>query len=281
MSKFITGIHPPALITEPSFWFIWHGEELLLLNDYGQLSIPEFANIDLLNVSIEQQLYLGVYDSRPCFTAAIASPPNNLPPNLSFQHIRQSHERLNDPDLFNLISRARQLLNWDKNSQFCGHCGQKNQLSADELAKICSACKALTFPQISPAMLVLIWRDDEILLARSPHFMPGIYSILAGFVEVGETLEQTVVREVQEEVGLLIKNLQYFGSQSWPFPSNLMLGFIAEYDSGEIQFDPSELEDAQWFSLNKLPELPKLISLSRHLIDRHLAMRARTKQQKI
>lgn len=280
MSKFISGIHPPALITEPSFWFIWHGEELLLQVDSGQLSIPEFADIDFLNASIEQQLYLGVYEGRPCFTAAIQSQPRNLPPNLSFQPIRNSHERLNDQELFNLISRARQLLNWDKSSQFCGRCGEKNQLSVNELAKLCSACKALSFPQISPAMLVLIWRDEEILLARSPHFTPGIYSILAGFVEVGETLEQTVIREVQEEVGLGIKNMQYFGSQSWPFPSNLMLGFIAEYDSGEIQFDPSELEDAQWFSLNKLPKLPKPISLSRHLIDKHLAMRAEIRKLK-
>lgn len=124
-------------------------------------------------------------------------------------------------------------------------------------------------------MLALIWRDDEILLARSPHFMPGIYSLLAGFVEPGEMLEQTVVREVMEEVGLTIKNLHYFSSQPWPFQSNLMLGFIAEYAAGEIQIDATEIEDAQWFPLNKLPQLPKPVSLSRQMIDKYLAMRSR------
>jgi NAD+ diphosphatase len=119
-------------------------------------------------------------------------------------------------------------------------------------------------------MLALVYHTDQILLARSAHFLPGIYSILAGFVEPGETLEQTVVREVKEEVGIAIKNLCYFGSQPWPFISNLMLGFTAEYDHGTIQIDPKEIEDAQWFSIKNLPPLPPPVSLSRRMIDHHL-----------
>ena len=197
--------------------------------------------------------------------------PATLPMNTSFLHIRQAHESINDTDLFSLASLGKQLLNWDMKTQFCGCCGGINKHSLNERAKICADCNTLTFPQITPAMLVLIWRKGEVLLARSPHFLAEIYSLVAGFVEPGETLEQTVIREVKEEVGITIKNLSYFGSQSWPFPSNLMLGFIAEYDCGEIQIDFTELEDAQWFSLDKLPKLPKPISLSRHMIDAHLA----------
>jgi len=131
----------------------------------------------------------------------------------------------------------------------------------------------MTFPHVAPVILALISRGDELLLARSPHFAPGLYSILAGFIEPGETAEQTVAREVQEEVGIQIKNIQYYGSQPWPFPSNLMIGFTAEYASGEIQIDPIEIEDAKWFNINNLPPLPTPISLSRRMIDEYIAQR--------
>jgi NAD+ diphosphatase len=115
--------------------------------------------------------------------------------------------------------------------------------------------------------MMRITHGDKILLARSPHFTLGVYSVLAGFIEPGETAEEAVIREVREEVGLEIKNITYFGSQPWPFPSNLMLGFTAEYASGNINMDPKEIEDAQWFSLNQLPILPQKISLARQMID--------------
>ncbi|MCE0722497.1 MULTISPECIES: NAD(+) diphosphatase [Legionella] len=270
MSKpFISQIHPPASFVEPPFWFIFHGEDILLQNH----TIPQLSNINALNLSIERQIYLGTYGNTPCFAAQISAQPFTLPPNMAFQHIRQAHELLRDEDLFLLVSKAKQLLHWDNSTQFCGCCGHQTQYSTKERAKVCPVCNSLIFPQIAPVMMVLIWRDDEILLARSPHFMPGIYSLLAGFVEPGEMLEQTVMREVKEEVSLNIKNLHYFASQPWPFQSNLMLGFIAEYDSGDIQIDATEIEDAQWFSIKNLPQLPKPISLSRQMIDKYLAMR--------
>ncbi|WP_454782643.1 NAD(+) diphosphatase [Legionella sp. WA2022007384] len=272
MSKpFTSQIHPPTSFVEPAFWFIFHGEDILLQNH----SIPKFFSLSALNLLIERQIYLGTYGSTPCFAVQIHEQPKILSKDTTFQHIRQAHELLGDEDLFLLVSKAKQLLHWDKSTQFCGYCGHQTQYSTKERAKVCSECNSLIFPQIAPAMLALIWRGDELLLARSPHFMPGIYSLLAGFVEPGETLEHTVIREVKEEVGLTIKNLDYFSSQPWPFQSNLMLGFIAEYDSGEIQIDAAEIEDAQWFSIKKLPQLPKPISLSRQMIDKYLAMRFR------
>lgn len=269
--SFIAQINPPSSLTEPSLWFIFHEEDILLYADSGSHSIPQCIHVEEFHPFVEQQLYLGVYDNTHCFVINLLEKPETLPADTLFRPIRQAHEAINDTDLFSLASRGKQLLHWDMKTLFCGCCGGVNHHSPDERAKICSDCYTMTFPQIAPAMLVLIWRKDEILLARSPHFTPGVYSLLAGFVEPGETLEQTVVREVKEEVGITIKNINYFGSQPWPFPSNLMLGFIAEYDSGEIQIDATELEDAQWFSLDKLPKLPNPISLSRLMIDAHLA----------
>lgn len=265
---FTTQLQPPTTFTEPAYWFIFYGEELLLKNN----SIPQFFSLNELNLIREREIYLGTYGTTPCFSVEVTQKPISLPEDMEFQHVRQAHETLEDDDLFRLISRAKQLVHWDKSTQFCGYCGHKTQVSPTDRAKICSECHSLIFPQIAPVMLVLIWRDDEILLARSPHFMPGVYSVLAGFVEPGEMLEHTVVREVKEEVGLNIKNLHYFSSQPWPFQSNLMLGFIAEYSHGEIQIDTTEIEDAQWFSIKKLPQLPKPISLSRQMIDRYLAL---------
>lgn len=131
----------------------------------------------------------------------------------------------------------------------------------------CSACGLLVYPRISPAVMVLIQRGDELLLARSPHFKPGVFSALAGFVEAGETLEQCAVREVREEVGIEISNLRYFQSQPWPFPDSLMLAFFADYAGGVITPDPSEIEAADWFSRKALPLLPDPVSIARRLID--------------
>lgn len=271
--RFISQIEPPASLTQPALWLIFQNEEILLEHTTTVSKIPLLVDINQFNFNIAQKLYLGMYENSHCFTAEINhTSPTQVPPNFAFQPIRQSHATLADEDLFYVITRARQILHWDKNTQYCGCCGHKTGLSNKERAKECSNCKVLFFPQISPVMLVLIWRGDEILLARSSYFLPGIYSILAGFVEPGETLEQSIMRETEEEVGIKIKNLKYFGSQPWPFPSNLMLGFIAEYESGEIRIDANELEDAQWFSIYNLPALPKPISLSRRMIEAHVKL---------
>lgn len=268
---FSSNITPPDQLAQPAWWFIFQDEKILLQNIANNSRIPQFSNIELFNFNIERQLYLGMYSNNNCFTAQIHQADTAiLPDGMSFQSIRQPHTILVNDELFSIIARARQLLHWDKSTLFCGYCGRSTQVSTKERAKNCLNCKTLFFPPISPVILALIWRGDEILLARSPHFMLGMYSVLAGFVEPGETIEHTAIREVREEVGVKVKNLQYFGSQPWPFPSSLMLGFIAEYESGDIQIDKSEIEDAQWFSINKLPELPQPISLSRRMIDAYV-----------
>ena len=140
-------------------------------------------------------------------------------------------------------------------------------MKTTEFAMECPSCGLLAYPRISPAVMVLVRRGNELLLARSPHFRPGVFSALAGFVEAGETLEQCAVREVREEVGVEITNLRYFQSQPWPFPDSLMLAFFADYAGGEIVPDPSEIEAAGWFSIDALPVLPDPVSIARRLID--------------
>src|SRR5690606_32054782 len=140
-----------------------------------------------------------------------------------------------------------------------------------ERAMECTRCELRNYPRLSPSMIVLVTRGDEILLARSPRFVSGIYSTLAGFVEAGESVEQCVAREVFEEVGVAVKNIQYLGSQGWPFPHSLMLGFHAEYASGDIVMQPEEIEDAQWFNVHELPPLPASRSIARYLIDVYVA----------
>jgi NAD+ diphosphatase len=170
-------------------------------------------------------------------------------------------------DIQRLILRALQWLTWDEKVQCCSKCGRKIQRIADSPEKKCGVCDLSFFPKFSPAIMVLIQREDEVLLARSAHFKPGFYSALAGFIDMGETAEQAVHREVKEEVGLEVSDLEYFGTQAWPFPDSFMIAFKATYLRGEINIDTNEIEDARWFNLNNLPDLPSSSSISRQLID--------------
>ena len=165
------------------------------------------------------------------------------------------------------ILRAVHWLTWDTKMQYCSKCGCKLQKIHSLVEKKCNSCNLSFFPNLSPAVMVLIQRNHEILLARSPHFKSGMYSAIAGFVDIGETAESAVHREVKEEVGLKISKLEYFGSQSWPFPNSFMIAFKAHYLQGDLVIDPNEIEDARWFKLNDLPELPSYASISRKLIE--------------
>lgn len=169
-----------------------------------------------------------------------------------------------------LALRATHWSTWDTRLQYCSKCGTELQSVLDATEKKCSLCDLSFYPKLSPAIMVLIQKDNEILLARSAHFKPGVYSAIAGFIDIGETAELAVHREVKEEVGLEVSELEYFGSQSWPFPDSFMIAFKAKYLRGEIHIDGNEIEDAQWFNLNNLPELPPDSSISRKLIESSL-----------
>ncbi|WP_331255179.1 NAD(+) diphosphatase [Candidatus Bealeia paramacronuclearis] len=165
------------------------------------------------------------------------------------------------------ILRAVHWLTWDSKLQHCSKCGTKIQKVFESTEKKCDSCKHSFYPKLSPAVMVLIQRENEVLLGRSAHFKPGVYSALAGFIDIGETAEQAAHREVKEEVGVEIGELEYFGTQSWPFPDSFMIAFKAQYLRGAIQIDANEIQDAQWFDLNNLPALPSHSSISRKLIE--------------
>ena len=212
----------------------------------------------------EDVLYVGELHGQPCHAVDVAAFPEILggeatPLRAIFQ--------LAGPETFALAGRATQLLDWQANHRFCGKCGSRTLMKSGEAAMLCPSCGLLAYPRISPAVMVLVRDGDRLLLGRSPHFKPGVFSALAGFVEPGETLEECAAREVREEVGVEIANLRYFHSQPWPFPNSLMVAFFADYAGGTITPDPSEIEAADWFSLDALPLLPEPISIARRLID--------------
>ncbi len=209
-------------------------------------------------------LLVGEFQGRACYAADLDKLPENIAGEL--MPVR-SFLSLAGAEAIALAGRATQLLDWRKNHRYCGRCGASTVVKTGQFAMLCPACDLVAYPRIAPAVMVLISRGDELLLARSHRFRPGVFSALAGFVEAGETLEQCASREVLEEVGISIANLRYFGSQSWPFPNSLMVAFFAGYAGGDIKPDPSEIEDARWFPGNALPALPEPVSIARQLID--------------
>jgi NAD+ diphosphatase len=182
--------------------------------------------------------------------------------------LRQSYYKLPHP-LYLKAGKCAELLYWDRNTKFCGVCGGQMHFHTD-ISKRCEMCGKEVWPQLATAVIVLIRRGDEVLLARGRNFRSEFYGLIAGFVETGETLEEAVKREVMEETGLTIKNIQYFDSQPWPYPSGLMVGFTADYESGEIHVQREELTKAGWFNRTNLPKLPEKLSIARRLIDNWL-----------
>jgi NAD+ diphosphatase len=269
--KFISGIVPPDVRSEPAWWFVFQKNKLLVCQEPSSMNLPYLIDSGELGLAPLCEHYMGRLDNRPCYAVEVAE--GTIPPvGMAFEGLRQVYGRL-DEDLFWIAARAVQIIDWDRTHQFCGRCGVSLRTKTAERAKECPQCGLLHFPRLAPAIIVLVERGNELLLARSRHFMPGMYSVLAGFVEPGESLEEAVAREVKEEVGIEIKDIKYFGSQPWPFPHSLMVGFTATYAGGEISLDDKEIEDAGWFTIESLPRIPGKISIARKLIDGFLAKR--------
>ena len=267
--KFISGIVPPQGLSGPAWWFAFQENKLLVYEEPSGVSLPLLVDFSELGLTPLSKHYLGSFDHRPCHAVEVAE--GAIPPaGMTFQGLRQVYGRL-DEDLFWIAGRAVQIIDWDRTHRFCGRCGTPLRTKGTERAKECPQCGLLHFPRLAPAIIVLVERGSKLLLARSRHFMPGMFSVLAGFVEPGESLEEAVVREVREEVGIDVKDIKYFGSQPWPFPHSLMIGFTATYAGGEITIDDTEIEDAGWFTVDSLPRIPGKISIARKLIDWFLA----------
>lgn len=187
----------------------------------------------------------------------------------TFMGLRESFFHLSRP-LYLKAGKCQELLYWDRNTRFCGVCGFPMRMSTD-ISKKCTQCGKEVWPQLATAVIVLIHRGDEVLLVHARNFKSDFYGLVAGFVETGETLEEAVAREVMEETGVTISNLRYFGSQPWPYPCGLMVGFNADYVAGDIHLQKSELSKGNWFRYDQLPRIPQKLSIARRLIDAWLA----------
>jgi NAD+ diphosphatase len=263
--KFISRVIPPVEKSEPAWWFAFQGNRLLVQLEPPQVTIPCLLDFSELPLPILREHYLGRLGGRHCYTVELAEGIPS-PEGMTFEGLRQVYDRM-DEDLFWVAGRAVQIIDWDRTHQFCGRCGVRTKTHPTERAKECPQCGFLHFPRLAPAIIVLVERGHEMLLARARRFPTLMYSTLAGFVEPGEALEEAVVREVKEETGIIVKDIRYFGSQPWPFPHSLMIGFTATYESGAITLEDEENIDARWFSADNLPPLPGKISIARKLID--------------
>lgn len=254
----------------PALWFAFQGAQILILRDDTGARLPLAHDPRDIGMTPKRSLYLGTLGEQHCYACELDE-GSAAPAGLQWSGLRALFGAIDDSQ-FAIAGRAFQIVDWDRSHQFCGRCGTPTQVKNNERARECPSCKQVHYPRIAPAIMALVRRGRELLLARSPHFAPGMYSALAGFVEPGETLEQTLAREVREEVGIEVTNVRYFASQPWPFPHSLMIAFNADYAGGEIVPAPDEIEAADWFTLDRLPpQLPGKISISRRLIDAALS----------
>lgn len=267
--SFRAAVQPPDEHQGPTLAFAFRDRELLVTRD---AAIPSVDIVEQQRIEIVRRQYLGSFGPSACFSMELDT-NTEAPTGMQFQSLRQLFGPLDDA-LYRLAGTAIQIVDWERTHLFCGRCGGRTTRSTTERSRRCEECDHLQFPRLAPAVIVAVERGDEILLGRSPHFPPGIFSVLAGFVEPGESAEDAVIREVEEEVGVRIGDVRYFGSQPWPFPNSLMLGYRSRHESGEIQVDGVEIEDAGWFRHDALPPtFSSGISIShwliRDFVERH------------
>ncbi len=248
-------------------WFVVHSKGLVAKNGGGHLILPTDEEVVALGLQPASAHRLGSYADTDALVLPIEG---HIDPPFELFGLRALAGFL-DAELFSVVGRAMHAADWLTHSRFCGRCGSATMLSPTERCTVCPSCDNHIYPRISPAIITLVRRGDEALLASNAKFPGVFYSTLAGFSDIGEALEETVVREVQEEAGVRVYRVKYFGSQPWPFPNSLMIGFMAEWESGEIVIDPAELSDAKWFTVDALPPIPPPISIARRLIDTWIA----------
>ncbi|HEY9134938.1 MAG TPA: NAD(+) diphosphatase [Pseudomonadales bacterium] len=249
-------------------WFMFIKGKFVIIDGDVKNPIPYFPSLEQVGIQPVSRHYLGLFRGEPCYACELDALAE-LPFGFTVIDLRMMLGRLPE-SWFMLAGRARQILDWDINHKFCGRCGTQTHFHVKDRAKECPQCHLIQYPRLAPSIIVLITKGKEVLLARSANFPPGMFSTLAGFVEPGETIEQAVHREVYEEVGIHLQNLQYRNSQPWPFPNSLMLGFHAEYLSGDINVDNDEIVEANWWPVDQLPMIPPRGSISRQLIDQYI-----------
>ncbi len=261
---FEPGHRPPEAQNELATWCAFRAGKVLVMRVSGRLQLPALRPEDLGSAARTRH-YIGMVDGVPCYAAALHD-AQDLPAGTDLIFLRNLI--LDSDELTSGIAgRAFQILEWERTHRYCGACGEPTTAHQADRAQECKSCRQLYYPRIAPVVMALVTRGREVLLTRKPGYAPGRYTVVAGFVEAGETLEHALVREVREEVGVESHCARYFGSQPWPFPNSLVMAFSLEYASGTVEADGVELEDARWFDIDALPELPEPVHISRRLID--------------
>lgn len=245
-------------------WAVIQGNNVVLIQDENSFALPE-GDLPAWLIPKAPPLCIGLWHGKP-LRAITISTKFTLQPPFAAEPFNASEQRL-DMQTLTLAGLAKQILHWEQQSQHCSACGAETERIPASWGKKCTGCSAEHFPHIHPCAIVLVKRGNELLLTRKAEWVAGRYSLVAGFLDFGESLEECAIREVREETGIEIENVRYVGSQNWPFPAQLMGGFVADYAGGEIVVDQHELEDARWFPINALPSLPPSRSIARWIID--------------
>ncbi len=268
--SFVPAVVPPANLDRPAWWFLFHDDRLLVEVRGESAAIPRWTGLpEGLPRPVRTQ-YLGALDGVPCFSGELGEPA--APDGTAFRPLRPLLGAL--PDVFfSLAGRAFQVMDWDRSHRYCGKCGGSTEPVEGERARVCPRCGIHFFPRVTPAVIVAAVRGRKLLLARARRFSGAMVSVLAGFVEPGETFEECVRREVREETGIEVANLRYFGSQPWPFPHSVRVAFTAEHAGGELTLDEREIVEAGWFGPAEISgmRIPGRGTIARELIDWFLA----------
>jgi NAD+ diphosphatase len=261
--RYERGFSPEPENDGNSYWFVFSRNRMLVSPD--GIHIPLLNNLEEIGLSPVRTQYLGTLEDKPCYSAELPH-DREVPADLKFMDLMSAYSVL-DEDVYLLAGKATQIVAWDQTHQFCGRCGNKTEYVPGERAKKCPVCNFLSYPRLSPATITAVLKGKQLLLTQYAAFRGNMHTIIAGFVEPGETLEECVRREVLEETGVHVTNIRYVASQPWPFPNSLMMGFVADYESGETRADEKEIAKADWYDLDNLPETPPGLSIARRLID--------------
>lgn len=266
MASFVPAFSSPAASHQGYYVVLTDNYQLLTAGEQPWQPMPA-DTWRFSGIVPEVRHHIGLYRDRACYVVKVRA-ESTLPPGYRWVFLRQLLVEGSIADTeFDTVGAGLQLLNWDQSHQFCGRCGAATSADSRERARVCDRCEIRYYPRISPCVMALITRGEECLLAHHKHSPAGFYSALAGFIEPGETVENALHREVAEEVSLSVTNLRYFASQPWPFPGQLMIGYYADYHSGEIVVDEEEIAEARWFHYRDLPRVPPIGSLSGKLIQ--------------
>jgi NAD+ diphosphatase len=253
-----------ANLTQTGHRVLLSGQKVLLATTDNELQLP-VGNCQLDPVCLQNPLHFADWNGLPVLVSQI-DPETSIPNELSAESFNAFNEIM-PPALLSITGLGKQINHWDQTSLFCSSCGAKMIWTGGSWGKVCTGCNQEQFPRIHPCAIVVVKRDDQLLLIRKPEWPKGRYSLVAGFLDFAESLEECAAREVLEETGVTVKNIRYITSQSWPFPTQMMAGFVADYAHGDITLSDPEIEDARWFTVGALPSLPASRSIARFMID--------------